>query len=248
MLTFNGWLLLLTAFLYALVFKEIVSIPSARDTLTNIFDRSFNTISTYMLITTVYIIVPIIAVTTILAMLKKQMYTENKCIKKSYFTVVSILITTYLLRAFKSIFVFYTKLAISDSFYVLIRISKHYNHTISYLIPYDAMCSFLTHVATFIILFTICEMCIAYQSNTSNISVKTFLCKNYLVMTVAAAFATFYWTLLIIMERSIGIYKISIGTTLSMNFTRFYEGVLINSLCLYLYVILATNEMIERTA
>lgn len=247
MVTFNGWLLLLTGFLYILVLKEIASIPSTDEALSNIFNAKFDKLSTYLLVTAVFLIVPISAITCILCMLKMQMYTQQKCIKKSYFSVVSIMITTYLLKTFKSMFVFYTKLAISETYYLLVRLSKHYNHTISYLIPYDSICSFLLHTAVFISLFAAAEMTIAYGSNTSNITIKAFMLKNKALIGVASAFASIYIALLIVVEKCIGVYKISLGTTLSMNFTRFYEALIINSLCMYLYVILATNELMTET-
>lgn len=244
-ISLNLLLALLNTSLYLLILPEVTSLPPVEQAFSTIFGTDINKLTMYLINTALFICIPMLAMTSILSMLKPQLFSINKCIIRSYSLVFYILITTYMLRLFKSLFIFYTKLAISDSYYVLIRISKYYNHFVSYLLPYDLICSFLMHTGVFIGIFAAAEMYITFISNTSTITVKSFLLKNRLVLSISVLFVLFYMILICFIEHCIAIYKISLGTIISMNFTRFYESFLINALCLYLYVVVATTELLE---
>lgn len=237
----NDILIIINIILYFCVFKEIRSLPSISDTLTTLLNIQFNIFISYLLSAITVLILPMVAITGILGMLKNQIFSSSKCIKTSWVIANKLLVTTYLLRIFKMLFVLFTKLSLSDPFYVYIRIAK-YNHSItSYLTQYDFYSSVLFHVAVFIVGFMIAEFKITYYMMTIQTSYRDFCIKNTKIIGFTTIITFFYIVGIILLEKGIGLYKKSISNVFALLFGRLYESVIICGLCLYLYTIVITQ-------
>ncbi|KAL6121603.1 hypothetical protein NUSPORA_01450 [Nucleospora cyclopteri] len=241
---FNTILGIVNFILFLLIFKELSCMPELKNLLEVMIHAKVSTVAAYTFVTFMFCVLPLLTTTIVLCYMKKRLFNSSKSLGKSYVILRTLLISTYLLRIFKVLFLLYTKLGISKSFYVYTRLSKYYNAYTSKITLYEIFMGFLVHALIYIISVLIAEMVIVYSQITTNITFIDFAKKHVTLILSVLGIVMYYLIVIIYIECNVGIFKHSFGTGLALMVTRIYESILINGLSVYIYIMLGMNGLI----
>ncbi|ORD94711.1 hypothetical protein ECANGB1_153 [Enterospora canceri] len=239
----NVILLGIDLILIAFIHKELNSLPPLHKTLSTIMRLNMSRMGCYVILAFLLVAGPLVAITVTIMLTKKQVFSEVKSPLASYAIIYNILLLSYLIRVFKQLFAFYTKLALSDTFYFYIRVAKYNNSLLSYLVQYDMTSSLVMHAAVFVGLFLLVELAVIRRLSTTNAGAWSYVKRNWPAILLVVATLVGYGMVIYHIERGVEIHEISLGTSVSMVFSRFYEALLINALLLYIYAVVITNDL-----
>lgn len=230
--------LCINVLLYMCLYVEFSSLPSLPSTFMVITNSSLSYLCTCLLLFLVLFAIPMAAFVYILSSLKKFIFNHSKNMLYCYTSALYILLISYSLICFFSILNFLIDLAYKSNYYFLVRLSDYTLHTyFPHIFTTGLFLCLITQSSCFIVAFLITEILLTYKFTVMTISFRDFMIKN--LKTICIPFLMILANITITMFFENNLYKFSQGQyTRTFGISdRLLEGVLVNSLLMYIYTI-----------
>ncbi|ORD97713.1 hypothetical protein A0H76_590 [Hepatospora eriocheir] len=241
----NVGFLALNSVLLLLIIPENNSLISLNDLSHKLIGIKVPNIITCSFIATLVFIIPLMSTMFSLGFFKYNFNSNQKCMIKSYRLLTSLLISSYLLRQFRNIFLFYIKLGSSQSFYFFIRASKCIDTYHSYYLIYETIQGYVIQASMFMLFHSLLELVITYKQTSIDFRGITrfiYRCRFYLfiVFTLTIFYVNLVYFGELFMEK-IGIDPIKSSYSIGI---KIYESFFINLCVLYVYFIVALEGVL----
>lgn len=226
--------------LFILLLKtEILSLPPPHKTLSIMNNSSLSHFSTFLILTTLLILIPITSCSLILRFFKKYIFNHSKSIVKSYELITRLLYMSYMGSLFLFMLDFLMKLAFKENSYLTTRISSLMEHDHnSHLFVFSLLNTSISQAMSFILSFMIIEMIIAYKQYNSQYGFLHFFKRNLTCVVFVFGVLTLYLAIFLWFEYNFFMFsnrKYDLGENL---LEKFHYGLFLNLISMYIYGIL----------
>jgi hypothetical protein len=220
------------------LYVEFSSLPSLSNTFLVITNNSLSYPCTCLLLVLVLFVIPMIAFVYILSRLKKFIFNHSKNVAHCYTNALHILLISYSLICLFAILSFFKDLAYEKNYYFRVRLSDYTLHThLPHIFTTNLLLCLVTQSSCFIVAFLVTEILLTYKFAVTTISFWDFMIKNLKTACITFLMILVNVSISVFFENNI--YNFSQGqyTRTFRILDRLIEGVLTNSLLMYLYTV-----------
>lgn len=225
-------------FLYMCLYVEFLSLPSLSNTFSVITNNSLSYLCTCLLLFLSLFLIPMIAFVYILSSLKKFIFNHSKNIAQCYTSAVYILLISYSLISLFSIVKFFVDLAYENNYYFRVRLSNYILHThFPYIFTTNLLLCLITQSSCFIIAFLVTEILLTYKFTVTTITFRDFMIKNLKTICIPLLMILANVSVSVFFENNLYVFSQGQYTRTFGICDRFIQGILINTLLMYVYAI-----------